>query len=1160
MRTVLFSFVMLLFSATYAQCTYPTSNTLNGSAQTFCIGNPTSTITVNNVNSRNYTLINVVRGFTYTFSVSDVYAGSNENLDVYNATSNANLVSASGSAGTSITNWVATYSGQVKLVLSRGSCNTTDTNNVSVTIQLVNVGNTQDSPNNFGTDTWIGHVYNWMGSPPPGGASPASPAATLPFDNASYVGYYTIPSETIVEGFGGNNNCLPVYSNGAVRTNIETETFAVRYKMRSTRPAGCYIATIRGDDGIRLYNDGALVFNSWIQQVATTYNNVLIYLDGSADLNFDFYENFGGNVAEFSLAPFNPSSNSITAPSNAIVCSGSQSGAIDGSSFVYNGSAVNPTVAFQWQSSTDNVTFTDIAGATSEDYTPPAITTSTTIVRYYRRQISAVSNASACKFASNAIAITTTGGTTTTSPNATAGTGATCSQITANWNAMVGATSYFLDVSNNASFSSFVSGYNGLNVGNVTSYTVTGLVANTTYYYRLRANYTCGLSSNSSTITYATIGPVAPVATAATSITCSDFTANWSASPDAISYTIDVATASTFAAGTIIAGYSGLNVGNVTSFTVSGISASPLYYRIRTVAACGNSSYSNSITVNTPSTTWNGSTWSNGTPTLATTVIINGNYDTTSLPSFDACRVTVNSPYSVTVVANKNINIKNDLVVATGAVFTVQSSGSLVQIEDNAVNSGNIIVKRDVIIRIQDYVYWSSPVANFPVSNVSPGTGLNFIYKWNTTVANPNGGQGNWQNANENMVIGKGYIIRGPNTFSNTPSLFTATFTGVANNGIYTSSIHRGNYTGSHYTGNNGVMISRFGDNWNLVGNPYPSSISALSFLNANTNIEGAIRIWTHGTLPVSTTNPFYSSFNYNYTPSDYITYNGTATTSGPTGFNGYIAAGQSFLIGMNDGPAASSTVIFNNSMRNKTYNNSQFYRVNTSENTVPEKHRIWLDLVGGNGEVTRCVVGYVDGAAQTKDRIFDAITDYANTQNFYSLIEEEPMIIQGRALPFDTNDTVPMGIKVPTAGSYTIAVAAVDGLFENGNQKIYLEDKVLQTIHELSALPYSFTTNPGIINDRFVLRYTNAALSTNDNSYANGVSIYGSADGIVLNATNDKIVKYSIVDVLGRTLDSKNKINTLKVIATSIPKNNQALLVSVELENGQTLVKKIIY
>jgi hypothetical protein len=62
--------------------------------------------------------------------------------------------------------------------------------------------------------------------------------------------------------------------------------------------------------------------------------------------------------------------------------------------------------------------------------------------------------------------------------------------FTANWaEPILGRTErYYLDVSTNSNFSSFVSGYNSLNVGLNTSYNVSGLSANTTYYYRVRAN------------------------------------------------------------------------------------------------------------------------------------------------------------------------------------------------------------------------------------------------------------------------------------------------------------------------------------------------------------------------------------------------------------------------------------------------------------------------------------------------------------------------------------------------------------------------------------------------------------------------------------------------------------------------------------------------
>lgn len=82
------------------------------------------------------------------------------------------------------------------------------------------------------------------------------------------------------------------------------------------------------------------------------------------------------------------------------------------------------------------------------------------------------------------------------------------SGFTANWTAPAVGTvdNYQLDVSTSPNFSSFVAGYNSLNVGNVTNYVVSGLTTGTTYYYRVRANKTtlAGQGANS----YASISAV----------------------------------------------------------------------------------------------------------------------------------------------------------------------------------------------------------------------------------------------------------------------------------------------------------------------------------------------------------------------------------------------------------------------------------------------------------------------------------------------------------------------------------------------------------------------------------------------------------------------------------------------------------------------------
>lgn len=77
-------------------------------------------------------------------------------------------------------------------------------------------------------------------------------------------------------------------------------------------------------------------------------------------------------------------------------------------------------------------------------------------------------------------------------PMPVAASGVNSTGFTANWTAPVVGTvnNYLLDVSTSPDFSSFVAGYQARNVGNVTSFAVSGLTNGTTYYYRLRANKT----------------------------------------------------------------------------------------------------------------------------------------------------------------------------------------------------------------------------------------------------------------------------------------------------------------------------------------------------------------------------------------------------------------------------------------------------------------------------------------------------------------------------------------------------------------------------------------------------------------------------------------------------------------------------------------------
>lgn len=89
-------------------------------------------------------------------------------------------------------------------------------------------------------------------------------------------------------------------------------------------------------------------------------------------------------------------------------------------------------------------------------------------------------------------------------PLAIAATNIAPGSFNANWNAVVGATGYRLDVATDNAFTIFVAGYNNLDVGLALTSLVTGLTELTPYYYRVRAYNACGTSDNSNTITATT--------------------------------------------------------------------------------------------------------------------------------------------------------------------------------------------------------------------------------------------------------------------------------------------------------------------------------------------------------------------------------------------------------------------------------------------------------------------------------------------------------------------------------------------------------------------------------------------------------------------------------------------------------------------------------
>ncbi len=176
-------------------------------------------------------------------------------------------------------------------------------------------------------------------------------------------------------------------------------------------------------------------------------------------------------------------------------------------------------------------------------------------------------------------------------PNATSASAVGQTNFTANWDIVVGADNYFIDVATDPGFMFFVSGYNDLAV-TTNSVLVSGLSPGTTYYYQVRAGNVSGVSGNSSAISVLTISGT-PVAMAATSVSQTSFTANWYLATGATGYFIDVATDAAFTS--FVSGFNNQSVSS-TSISVAGLSpGTTYYYQVRSTNASGDSPSSNVV-------------------------------------------------------------------------------------------------------------------------------------------------------------------------------------------------------------------------------------------------------------------------------------------------------------------------------------------------------------------------------------------------------------------------------------------------------------------------------------------------------------------------------------------------------------------------------------
>ena len=537
---------------------------------------------------------------------------------------------------------------------------------------------------------------------------------------------------------------------------------------------------------------------------------------------------------------------------------------------------------------------------------------------------------------------------------------------------------------------------------------------------------------------------------------------------------------------------------------------------------------------------WTGS-WSNSIkPDKTRNVEITSGY-TAANGTFTSKNLLINSSLNFDNGTTNSVVVYGNLNI-TGS-FIIGDTESLVMYDEYGVGTitGNITKIENSTIRNNafDFTYWSSPIANANIATVFTGVDPARIFLYDplqTSVSTAPDYYNNWLVASGTTITGKGYAAEGP--------------TG-------TTGIHNISFVGAPNTGPVPVELAMWADgdtenDYNFIGNPYPSAVNLNDFILSNSRFDGTIYLWTHAT-------PISHGSSGDFISSDYAYYNlggGTNPSGGPLPTNN-LGSSQGFFVRATSNGFAN----FSNSMR-MIEANDQFFKLDNSKNkiTIAEKDRVWLNINSNQGGSNQLLVAFMEKATEAADRGYDALT-YKNSDNvlsFYSIIESDKYVIQG--LPtFNESQTVVLGFDTNVAPrTLTISIHKMEGALKTS--EIYLVDNLLGITHDLKVSDYEFEqTTTGEFKSRFTLQFAGQALDVDDIVLGKNDFIVSKAFENLKITAKKNVSTIKVYDLLGRLLINKKPNKQSFELKTGNIKVGTILIIEATLENGATVSKKTI-
>ena len=313
-------------------------------------------------------------------------------------------------------------------------------------------------------------------------------------------------------------------------------------------------------------------------------------------------------------------------------------------------------------------------------------------------------------------------------------------------------------------------------------------------------------------------------------------------------------------------------------------------------------------------------------------------------------------------------------------------------------------------------------------------------------------------------------------------------------------------------------------NNWNLVGNPYPSALDWELVVRNNTS--ASMYLWENT----------YAGFNNG----NYMTYNALSRIGVPASTTNIIPLFQGFFV---ETAGTGAFISFNNNAR--LHSNQPFYKDFTRQTQVLVRLKI-TDTQSRFDELLVCI----NPDANNNFDEFDSKKMSAESESpeIFSLAQNEKLVINAvQTLPI----VIPVNIKATQAGTYTLKAFE---LMPDINTTIQLEDIQAGNMTDLRANDENTVDLlQGYNNNRFFLHFgrTNSIKEVENNTlytlvYKHQIYIY---------TTDNKVIdQLSLYDISGRLITSQD-CNSQRCLVNVAPLSNTVYIVKAMI--GKEFVTK---